>query len=85
MDEINPRLGKAILEVVDKQLRANTPTETKMTYDRLILLGYTDTEARKLIGFVVVTEIFDVLKRKQRYNEKRFIAMLDKLPAMPWE
>ena len=85
MDEINPRLGKAILEVVETQLRNNTPPETKETYNRLILSGYPDTEARRLIGLVVVTEIFDVLKRKQEYNEKRFIAMLNKLPAMPWE
>ena len=75
----------AILEVVETQLKDNTPPETKQTYDRLILSGYTDTEAKKLIGFVVVTEIFDVLKRKQQYNEARFIAMLNKLPAMPWE
>ena len=59
--EENPHLKSAILEVVDNQLKANDPPETRQTFDRLISEGYSEEEAKKLIGSVVTVEIFDVL------------------------
>ncbi len=71
------------MEVVENQLRDNDPPETRQTYDRLVAEGQSDAEARRLIGCVVVTEIFDVLKQNKPYNAQRFVAALHKLPAMP--
>ena len=81
----NKIVKAAILEVVDNQLRDNTPPETKQTYQRLLKEGFNDQEARELIGVVVSSEIFEVLKEKQPYNQERFIAALHKLPKKPWE
>lgn len=75
----------AILEVVDNQLRDNTPPETGQTYQRLLAEGFSDQKARELIGAVVSSEIFEVLKNKQPYDQQRFIAALKRLPKMPWE
>ncbi len=73
------------MEVVDNQLRGNDPPETRQTYERLIASGVDDKEARRLIGCIVTSEIFDVLKRRQPFDRARFVAALARLPQMPWE
>ncbi len=79
----NPYLKTAILEVVENQLQANDPPETKQTYDRLIAEGYSDKETRRMIGRVVVTEIYDIMKEEKPFNLERFIANLHELPDCP--
>ena len=82
MDE-TPYLKTAISEVVDNQLQANDPPETKRTFERLISVGYSEKKAKELIGFVVTSEIFDVLKQQQPFNPERFVKALDRLPKLP--
>jgi hypothetical protein len=79
------RVKATILEIVDNQLKDNTPPETNETYQRLLNQGFSSEEARGLIGAVVGSEIFEVMKKKRSYNQKRFIKALRKLPKMPWE
>lgn len=83
MAKTNKVLQKAILEVVDNQLRDLTPPETKETFDRLVSEGFTEEEARGLIGCVVASEIFEVLKHSQPYNEERYVKALRQLPDLP--
>ena len=85
MNETNPFLKQAILEVVNNQLKNLDPPETKETYDRLVASGISDQEARRLIGCVVTSEIHDVLKQKQPFDHGRFVKALNKLPRLPWE
>lgn len=85
MAETNPILKHEILEVVNNQLESLDPPETKQTYDRLIADGISDQEARRLIGCVVSSEIFDVLKQRQPFDHARFVNALNKLPKLPWE
>jgi len=79
----NSRLKKSIIEVVDNQLQSNDPPETRQTLDRLISEGYSKKEAKDLIGYVVVSEIFDVLKNQEPFNLTRFVNALNKLPKTP--
>jgi len=85
MPKPNPVLKATILEVVDNQLRDGTPPETKQTLERLTAQGYSAEEAKRLIGAVVAAEIFNVLKRKELYNQARFVAALRRLPKVPDE
>jgi hypothetical protein len=80
----DPLLRAAILEVVDNQLRDGTPPETRATLKRLMADGVPENEARELIACVVSTEIFDVLKSGQPYQEARYVAGLRSLPRLPW-
>ncbi len=80
-----PVLKQEILEVVNNQMENLDPPETKQTYDRLIADGISDQEARRLIGCVVSSEIFNVLKQQQPFDHARFIKALNKLPKLPWE
>lgn len=81
----NPILKQTILEVVNNQLKALDPPETKQTYDRLVASGISDQEARRLIGCVVSSEIFDVLRQQQAFDHARFVKALNRLPTLPWE
>jgi len=78
-------LNAAILEVVDNQLRDGNLPEAQQTYDRLMKAGHTDKESRELIGCVVSSEIFDMLKKRKPYDRDRYIAALKRLPTLPWE
>lgn len=79
------RLRKAILEVINNQIRDNDPPETKQTLDRLQKEGLPKVEALKLIGFVVASEVFAVLKENRNYDHAKYIAALNDLPRLPWE
>jgi hypothetical protein len=81
----NPYLKAAILEVVDNQISDNDPPQTRQTYERLLASGLDDEEAKRLIGCVVVSEIFDILKKGETFNLERFVAALERLPKLPWE
>ena len=85
MAKANPVLKYEILEVVNNQLESLDPPETKQTYDRLVADGISDQEAMRLIGCVVRSEIFDVLKHQQLFDHTRFVKALNKLPKLPWE
>jgi hypothetical protein len=79
------RLQATLLEIVGNQLREDNPPETQQTYARLLGAGFSDEEARRLIAAVVSTEIYDMLKQQQPYNEARYLTALARLPQMPWE
>jgi hypothetical protein len=75
-------LKSEILEVVDNQLQTNDPPETRQTFDRLISEGYSEEEAKNLIGSVVTYEIFDVLNNQEPFNPERFVKALNDLPNL---
>jgi hypothetical protein len=79
----SPELRRAMLEVVENQLRDGTPPETQATLDRLMAAGHPRTEAIELIACVVSAEIFDVLKSGRPYQEQRYLAGLQALPRLP--
>jgi hypothetical protein len=79
----NALLNKAVLEVVENQIRELNPPATKETLDRLIREGHDAAEARRLIGCVVASEIFDLLKNMEPYDEDRYVAALRRLPEVP--
>ncbi len=81
----NPRLRRALMDVVENQLRAGEPPETSETLARLVAQGRSRDEAMELLASVVCSEIFDVLKTNQPYDEARFVEGLRALPRLPWE
>ena len=83
MEETNPYLKAAYLEVVDNQINANDPPETKQTYDRLVQEGFSDEDARIMIAQAVCFETFYVLKNREEFNLKRYLRNLRRLPKEP--
>jgi len=75
----------AFMEVVDNQLAANDPPETKQTLDRLISEGWSYDDAKALVCQCIVTEVFRVGKYKEQFNQERFLYNLKNLPDEPVE
>ena len=81
----NERLRAAILEVINNQIRDNNPPETRQALIRLQEQGLSDEETLKLIGYVVASEVFSVLKENRQYDKEKYITALNNLPELPWE
>ncbi len=81
----NEKVRDEIFKIIKNQLDANDPPETKLTYNRLISLGYNEFETNQLIAQCVAVEIFDVLKHKKPFNKIRYIKNLNQLPEEPFE
>jgi hypothetical protein len=73
-------LSAPIREVVDNQLYDGTPPETRQTFERLIAQGVSAEEARRLIGLVVASEAFAIIRNGKPHDQGRFIAALHRLP-----
>lgn len=77
------RIKSAIIEVVENQMTANDPSEINQTLERLMAEGFSEEEAKDLIGNVVVVEVFQVLKDGEPFDLNRYVAALNKLPGLP--
>ncbi len=76
----NPkRVKRAILEVVENQLRANDPPDARQTLQRLLAVGYSRQEAVDMIGSAVAAEIWHILHEKEAYDPVRYQSALRKL------
>jgi len=83
--ESNEIVRETIFKVISNQLRLNKPPETKLTLKRLKELGYSDLDAKKLIGQCLAVELFRMLKFKQPYDDARYVTNLKNLPKEPFE
>lgn len=83
--KVNEHLRNAIFQVIDNQINANNPPETALTLERLVNEGYSDFQAKQLIGQAVVIEVIDAVKNKKFYNEERYLRNLRNLPKEPQE
>jgi len=85
MKKSNPRLKRAFLEVVENQLEANDPPETRETLKRLTSEGISADNARIYIAQAVCVEVYHALKHKQEFNLPRYLKNLKRLPEKPGE
>ena len=85
MEKYNPYLQAAIFEAVDNQMAAGNPPETKETFERLLAEGFSEEDARKLIGRAICVEIYRIGKYKEVYNRERYLKNLRNLPSEPQE
>jgi hypothetical protein len=78
----NPAVTEAMLEVVDNQVRDNSPPETRQTLDRLVAEGYSTEYARRLIASVILVEANDILRERREFDLARYVAALRRLPRV---
>jgi hypothetical protein len=81
--ESNEIIREQIFEIIENQIALNKPPETKQTLKRLVDSGYSDQDARMLIGQCLTVEIFNILKHKLPFNNERYVSNLKKLPEEP--
>jgi hypothetical protein len=85
MDESRDVLRASFLEVVDNQLRDGTPLATRQTFERLQREGLTASKAKELIAAIVAAEVFNMVKHKRTFDERRFVERSHQLPKLPWD
>ena len=85
MEKNNPYLQAAIFEVVDNQMAAGDPPETKETFERLLGEDFSEEDAKKLIGQAICIEIYRIEKYKEVFNKQRYLRNLRNLPREPEE
>ncbi len=78
-------IREQIFEIIKNQIESNTPPETRQTLKRLVDSGYSDQDARMLIGQCVAVELFSVLKLEKPFNNDRYVLNLKKLPEEPFD
>lgn len=83
MSEQKPRVNKLILEVVENQLKSSKPVQTRETLDRLMAQGFSEEDARHLIGSAIVAEMRAVVSEGRKFQEERLISLLQDLPRLP--
>ncbi len=75
----NDLLREQVLEIVNNQIEANEPKETKEVFTKLIEKGLSYNESIELIGQCVAFEIFNATKSGKGYNSERYIKKLKSL------
>ncbi len=83
--KVNENLRNAIFEVIANQVEANDPPETALTLERLMNEGFSEFQAKQLVGQAVVVEVIDAVKNKKPYDETRYLKNLRNLPKEPEE
>ncbi len=82
MENAKPRVNALILQVVENQLRDNTPPETKQTLDRLLGAGYGEEDAKHLIGSAIAAEMRYVVENSKPFDVGRYRELLANLPDL---
>lgn len=79
---VKDKLKDHIIETVENQIKDNNPKCTNEVFEKLVACGYAQDMAKKMIGAVLVEELYYVLKNEELFNEERYSEKLDKLPLL---
>ncbi len=71
-----------VLQVVEQQLETATPPETLETLVRLQGLGYSEEDARHLIGAAMAVEMRAVVAESRTFDPVRYCHLLQNLPDL---
>lgn len=78
----NDKLKGHIIETIEKQMRDNNPKCTTEVFEKLVASGHSEDMAKKMMGAVLVEELYYVLKSEELFNEERYREKLYKLPVL---
>lgn len=81
----NPILKAVYLEVVENQLRENDPPETRQAFERLCSQGFSEKDAKLLIGSVIAAETYEIHKSGKPFDHNRFVRNLQRLPSQDFD
>ena len=78
-EDKNPRLGRIILRIVEKQIDDKEPDFVEKAYVALQKKGYVRKLAKVKLGTALVNEIFEVLKYNKPHKEERYRAFVEEV------
>ena len=71
----------AFLDTVVSQIESGDPPEVKATYDRLVAAGQTHSQALHHISAALREEMNRMLTDSTPFDNRRYAALLEKIPA----
>lgn len=71
----------AMLDTVLNQINTNDPPEARLTYDRLIDGGASNSQALQLMSAALKAEMGRMLAESTPFDNERYSAALKKIPA----
>jgi len=80
----NEILRQEFIGVIEKQIKDNDPKETRVSYERLVGMGYTPEEAKTMLAQCLTVEMFNVIKYQKKFDEQRYVKSLRNLPNDPF-
>ncbi|MCF8236338.1 MAG: hypothetical protein K9G67_15365 [Bacteroidales bacterium] len=83
--EVNYEMRDKIFEIINNQMKANDPPEVNETFKRLKKIGYTDFVTKQLIGQCIAVELYNIMTRREPFDEERYIMHLKNLPEEPFD
>ena len=78
-EDKNPRLGRIILRIVEKQIDDKEPDFVEKAYVALQKKGYVRKLAKVKLGTALANEIFEVLKYNKPHKEERYRAFVEEV------
>ena len=84
-EKTNRRVGELVIQAIKEQIRLNDPPETKGTFDRLRREGHAEEEVYQMLGCVLTSEIYEVMKHERVFDRDLYVQRLRALPKLPWE
>jgi hypothetical protein len=86
MDELGRKIVReGLFEAIEHQMKEGKPPETKKTFDRLRAAGHSRKETMKLIVYVLICEMNEMIKEHRAFDEAVYVKALKALPRLPWE
>lgn len=79
--EEGEELNSVILDLVDKQIKTNKPPETRLTFERLLSMGFSEESTRNFIAGVLLSWIQEMFEMdSDPFDIEKYTQALDSLP-----
>lgn len=75
----NRILKNQVAQAVESQMKLNEPECVNLTFQRLMAEGYTEQEAKEMIGAILLEDMYFILKENNQFNEKQYGEKLNRI------
>ncbi|VAX21756.1 hypothetical protein MNBD_IGNAVI01-2198 [hydrothermal vent metagenome] len=77
--EVNPFMHIALDSIVVNQINGNNPKQSRFTYNKLRARGDSHLDAIHKIASVVLENLWEIMKYRKEFNEKKYIKQLKRI------
>ena len=84
-DDYNPRLGRMLLRITERQINTGNPQFVQDAYVQLQKKGYIRKLAKVKLSLALINEIFEILKKELPYSESRYRSFIEEAVNAPFD
>lgn len=83
--EKNEKLEELITQAVDEQLETGEPEATAIAYDAFQKMGFSEKEAKLMIGAALISEVYRMMETGDEFDEENYINTLMEMLRGEWD